>query len=416
MRGTSDITGTNPASPVIAVTRVQPVGDPGRDALARFARIELGTRLDALLTSRHADGSFNVELADTVLRMNFPAGSRVGDRLKLTLLASEPRPAFLLRQDTGAASASLSAAGRLIDALLAQPAGRQQPQAVLNARLPVLPAAVQNAPALANALQTALRQSGLFYESHLAQWANGIGSVEQLRQQPQARFGQAQLQAPASNAGADNATGAGPAGSRAIAGNAAGPHAHPAQLAGDEPTLSAASLQAPARLMSGAGPGMPAAPAAPANPVPPIDEMQAAAPDGSLQHPADGEQLAIDPNGEAAHMIRLQLDTLEHRQLLWRGEAWPGMPMEWGVAQGQAEHNAGSDQTAWQSVLRFHLPLLGKVAATIRLENNQLQLAMRTDSQAVAQRLRDQSGALADALDAAGTPLTLLSIREQDQS
>ncbi|HEX4842764.1 MAG TPA: flagellar hook-length control protein FliK [Limnobacter sp.] len=49
------------------------------------------------------------------------------------------------------------------------------------------------ATALAQQVSAAVEKSGLFYESHLQQWASGQRSTEQLAQEPQAKFGTEQV-------------------------------------------------------------------------------------------------------------------------------------------------------------------------------------------------------------------------------
>lgn len=49
------------------------------------------------------------------------------------------------------------------------------------------------AGALAKQVSAAIENSGLFYESHLQQWANGQRSTDQINQEPQARFGPEQV-------------------------------------------------------------------------------------------------------------------------------------------------------------------------------------------------------------------------------
>ncbi|MEW6205829.1 MAG: flagellar hook-length control protein FliK [Pseudomonadota bacterium] len=46
---------------------------------------------------------------------------------------------------------------------------------------------------LAKQVSAAVENSGLFYESHLQQWANGQRSTDQIAKEPQARFGQEQV-------------------------------------------------------------------------------------------------------------------------------------------------------------------------------------------------------------------------------
>lgn len=80
----------------------------------------------------------------------------------------------------------LSAAARLIGALLAQ-----LPDAgPVRAALPIWSAAQRPpaSPALAGALAQAVDRSGLFYESHLVQFAAGARTLAQMAQEPQARW------------------------------------------------------------------------------------------------------------------------------------------------------------------------------------------------------------------------------------
>jgi hypothetical protein len=79
---------------------------------------------------------------------------------------------------------ALSQIGRLIGTLLAgQPAAGTTP---LAAGQPLLANPPQSADPLALALREAVSHSGLFYESHLAQWLSGDLSRAALRQEPQA--------------------------------------------------------------------------------------------------------------------------------------------------------------------------------------------------------------------------------------
>lgn len=85
-------------------------------------------------------------------------------------------------------SATLSATARLISRLLANPS--PQP-AVLQQFAPLLMEAGAGGPhLLAALLQRAVRESGLFYESHLLNWYRGELPLQQLRQEPQAAWPQ----------------------------------------------------------------------------------------------------------------------------------------------------------------------------------------------------------------------------------
>ncbi|NJM33202.1 MAG: hypothetical protein HC848_10610 [Limnobacter sp.] len=59
----------------------------------------------------------------------------------------------------------------------------------LNLQIPIR----QMTGLLAQQVSSAVENSGLFYESHLQQWANGQRSKNQLSMEPQARFGAEQV-------------------------------------------------------------------------------------------------------------------------------------------------------------------------------------------------------------------------------
>jgi hypothetical protein len=283
--------------------------------------------------------------------MSLPAGMQIGQRIELTLVAREPRPTFLLQRNEASVKAEVSPAGRLIDALLRpeRPSGSSAEgttpspsKALVEAARPVADAPLMQSEPLARALASALSNSGLFYESHVAQWVNGSRSQAQLQQEPQFGWSAKNLARPA---GAPGAMDGGPAGANS-----------PANTAANSAANSATSLAANAAVMSNAAENA-----------------------GPASSPQSAPPLLMDPASEAAQMLRLQLETLEHSQVLWRGEAWPGLPMEWGVADDGGS-KADPAERNWQSVLRFHFDKLGTVAATINLSGGQVQLALRTEA------------------------------------
>ncbi len=93
-----------------------------------------------------------------------------------------PGPKFLAE-----AGASLSATGRLLGAL-AQDAARSPIALPLTSSAPVLSAPPADSRQLPALLRDAITQSGLFYESHQAQWVAGKRTLAQLLQEPQGRL------------------------------------------------------------------------------------------------------------------------------------------------------------------------------------------------------------------------------------
>lgn len=91
-----------------------------------------------------------------------------------------------------AMSVAIGADARLIGSVLAR-------GATLAAGAPLPPGLAggpQASPPAAATLKQALTESGVFYESHLAEWVQGDRTIDQLRHEPQGRLGPADDRAP----------------------------------------------------------------------------------------------------------------------------------------------------------------------------------------------------------------------------
>ncbi len=291
----ADSVGTRPLAYVEAPTPVGHSTDARQEVYHRLNQIALGQQVPAKVLERLADGTFLVRVADASARMSLPVGAQVGDELSMTLVERQPRPTFLLgadpRAQAGDARATLSQAARLIDGLL-QSAQQNGGSTAAIGRTPLLPAAAANAPQLAAALQDAVDTSGLFYESHLAQWAAGSRALASLLREPQA--------AQSAAAGTTDADAADAALLRHLAGQWLGSGRSVDDLASELQARAGTALQ----------PGMDAA--------------------------------AL--NSQAAQLIHAQLHALENQRLVWQGELWPGQKMEWEVARDGADEGRGQDQ------------------------------------------------------------------------
>lgn len=194
--------------------------------------------------------------------------------------------------------AELSIAGKLIAELLqTSPSAAPAVHAT-----PLLAAPTTQAAVIANALRQDIEHSGLFYESHLADWVCGRRKLESLAQEPQARSTAA-------------------------------------------------------------------------------DELPA--------------------------ILRQQLELLDSQPLQWQIELWPGMPVRLQVEQQPADTHDGTCEAmpdSWTSTLVSQLPLLGSVAATLRIAGDRLQLKLHASGPASA-LLSERSDELRSALTAAGLQL-----------
>lgn len=133
-------------------------------------------------------------------------------------------------------------------------------------------------------------------------------------------------------------------------------------------------------------------------------------------NPADQTSTSNTINSPTTQLMALQLDTLENQRVVWRGELWPGQLLDWEISQREpdsnhtdAEHTTA--EPSWHSVVRFELPTLGTVSASIKLVGQRVQMQLRTDNDAAVSTLRNNGTQLADALDAAGSTLELLSVK-----
>lgn len=169
----------------------KPAGSARGEALRLLLQLDPGQIVSARIEARLPDGSFKVEVAGQQMRMALPAYVAAGDTLELTFLTHEPRPTFALQElPLQAASAPvLSAAGRLVAATMLQP-GELAVVTAASTAAPLLAALPADGAALSATLEHRLVQSGLFYESHQAEWVAGKRDLAQIRQEPQARLTQ----------------------------------------------------------------------------------------------------------------------------------------------------------------------------------------------------------------------------------
>ncbi|MRW88310.1 flagellar hook-length control protein FliK, partial [Pseudoduganella sp. FT26W] len=264
-----------------------------------------------------------------------PADAVKPQSLAATLLGKAPLiPAHEL-PELGANTPQpvLSSAARALTTLLSTAQAGQTSQLALIGKTALFGNAAPDTGELAQKLQDTISKSGLFYESHVAEWVKGDRPLAELMREPQM---QRLLQQ------------------------------------GNETAARAAT--------SG-------------------------------------------PDLSAAQMVNQQLHTQEQNRVLWNGQAWPGQEMQWEVRRDQREGGQGGggggdaegepDQI-WRSGVRFRLPLLGAVSAAVTLIGDQVHIQVQTGSDDSAATLRAWAGQLEGAMQAAGAPLSSLSITRED--
>lgn len=165
---------------------VQPVG---RAAAVSLADLEIGTHVSALIELVRADGSARARIDGQMVDLRLPFNARAGDQIALRVAAREPQLRFVLEHEPepAARGTSLSETARFITALLAE-SEKLPVTATPVAGTPLLDSAPVEARAIAIALKSALADSGIFYESHQAQWVEEERPLAALLREPQSQL------------------------------------------------------------------------------------------------------------------------------------------------------------------------------------------------------------------------------------
>jgi len=156
-------------------------------ATSAATAFEPGQKFQASVQAQLAPGIFKVQVADQLLQLQLPNTIRTGDMITLQVVSLLPRLTFNMAASANPLSTSdqLSATARLLSSLTQQPLEKAFVRPTNSAPLWAGTTQFPDTTELAAKLHTALSQSGLFYESHQAQWLAGSRNTAQLLQEPQ---------------------------------------------------------------------------------------------------------------------------------------------------------------------------------------------------------------------------------------
>lgn len=353
------------------------------------------------------------------------------------------------------AVARLSFAAKIISAVLADLEVDVGP---VRGKGPVwTPAQQAGGPVLAGSLANTVSTSGMFYESHLAQFAQGHRTLAQMAQEPQAAWpapgvaaggrGATTLQAvmavvaDASSAASTQPPAASPAAvaASAVAAAQAAPSALTA-VRSDAPGAAAVPNGQPA---AAAAP-VPAEPAT-AEPTPDARKIQAAYQwgDSARTSAAAAERAAMravdnktgdsdatvatrnastsPSSGEVVHpqlltTVHQQLDLLATAAFRWTGEAWPGVPMDWRIEE-EGERQAAGDETPeeqrrWATTVTLQLPRLGTVDVRLSVAGADVRATVVSSSESSRALLAGDGRTLAARFDAANLRLEQFQVSQ----
>ncbi len=329
---------------------------PDKVQSGNHPQYELGQKLQATVQAQVSANVFKVRVADQLLQMQLPSFVRSGDTITLQVVSLQPRLTFTLAASANPVSTpeSLSAASRLLSSLSQQPLEKSYVTPVQSSPLWTGEQVQPDTTLLASKLHDALSHSGLFYESHQAQWIAGTRPTTQLLLEPQNQLTRnlAVQNAPVQSLNPDEAR------------VAAAPAPTSAPLPGSEARLSAAST---------------------------IPEH--------LQQ-----------------LVQQQMNALETHQVLWQGQVWPGQEMRWEVREDQPRRNAQGQQEEgqWVTQISLDLPRLGGVSARLSLTGGALNLQLEAGDEKTRALLGNASAQLVAALGERGIPVTQTQITRHE--
>jgi len=329
------------------------------------------------------DNTYKALVAGRQLTLALPQGAKAGDLLELVVIDRSARVVVAQLANAGADGVSappyeftnLSRAGQLIGSLLGR--NGEAPPSVALTRGQALLAEVptdgkQLASNLAPQLAKAVGESGLFYESHQVQWANGQRPLGDLLAEPQGKFSS-------------------PATLEEHLPKAADIAADVQPKSGADATGRPAATGALALLQTllGIEPGQ--APKAPEPPVTP--------------NPAQTLPEELRP------IVQQQLDAATTQRMAWHGDVWPQQPMQWEIQKdGRSAQEHDGEARGWTSSLRLTTPRLGEIDARINFTGSGVRITVATAMDRSASDLRNAIPALEGALAAAGVPLLSLKV------
>ena len=301
-----------------------------------------GERYTAQILQNLQDGRARAQVAGQMVTLQLPQGAREGSTVTLTHVGRNAQTLIATMDpespEAPDSAVQLSQSARTIGALLDRPAPAPTK---LAAGQPLMEPAMTSAgvrlstdtpaPVIAGRLATAIGQSGLFYESHQAQWVSGERTIESTAAEPQRNFDPAAVRA-----------------------------------------------RAPIPDMTG-------------TPVPANMDTRDEITDPAVRERSEQVKANAGPPGELRPLVQNQLLGLSQHTLAWEGLAWPGQMMKIEIDDPRGDpHEPGSDQNheaaadvPWTSRLRLVLPGLGEVETSLTLwRDHGLALNFSSDPEA----------------------------------
>jgi hypothetical protein len=363
-----------------ADSALRPVA-PTQEITDKLSDLTAGQKVLAEIQALLPNGTYRALINQRNITLALPFSAKSGDTLELQVTESDGKLALALvtRQDGDgkaakeAVSATLSRTGQLISNLFSNvKEGKGEASAlVLNGNRPLANTPPNVAQDILPQLKAAIAQSGMFYESHQAEWVEGRFSKSALLQEPQGR-----LSSPAAFSETAPSAAGSPAPSQAIE------------------RAAQAMLTASAQQPGDASPAQRA-----------VTEAVGTQTGGQLVAP------------QAQPVVQQQLEALATQNFVWQGQVWPGQQMRWEIEEDAGQQHQDEEDSAqnWRTSLSLHLPGLGSVDARIQLHNDQLVLSISSDNDRTCSLMQTEADTLRRQMTDAGLTLTSINVANAEE-
>ena len=375
---------------------------PTQELTDKLSDLVAGQKVMAEIQAMLPNGTYRAVINQRNITLALPFSAKSGDSLELLVTESDGKIALAVvshqegndgKAPKEAVSTTLSKTGQFISQLFAKPEESRNGEKALalNGNQPIAAAPPKTAQDILPLLKQAITQSGMFYESHQAEWVEGRFPQSALLQEPQGK-----LSSPAAFL--------------------------PPPPPPPPPLLEEAA--APPAF----SPNTPSLPEKNPTQSQPINQQKLdtvpaqnfAQPDTEQPQKAAGETLKTQNAGhlvapQTQPIIQQQLDALATQNFAWQGQVWPGQEMRWEIEEDARNHGQGGEDPAesWRTRLKLTLPSLGGVNAQIQLRGEQLILAISVDNPQTSNLMQTESENLRQQLHAAGLIATSIGISEE---
>ena len=346
----------------------------------KLSGLVAGQKVMAEIQAMLPNGTYRAMINQRSITLALPFSAKSGDSLELQVTENDGKLALavLSRQDGSAGkagaesvSATLSRTGQLISSLFAgtnRAQGRDAHAVPLNGNQPIATAPPNTAQDLLPLLKQAITQSGMFYESHQAEWVEGRLPKAALLQEPQGK-----LSSPAAFASA---------------------LAEEQGVSQNQPRASTGEPAVAARITAD------------------LAQSSNTSVEGSKAAIAQSQTSGQVVAPQTQPLVQQQLEALATQNFSWQGQVWPGQEMRWEIDEDATRSEQDGEDSAprWSTRLHLTLPNLGEVDARIRLEGNSIAISMTADSAGTRTLMRVSSSALRSQLDEAGLTLASMGV------